>query len=150
MLTEIPEPYHAKDILTLSAALTKADITPHHSGSSLPAPAEHLSPDIITKLTVAAKVLAVLFCWSGGDKGPKDNLSQSKFGICRRSTPDPTDILATWDDQKAIVWGAVTLNKLPERTALSLWAAPGRRGDGLAVENEIQLPGLAWAERRSG
>lgn len=61
MLTEIPEPYYAKEILTLPAALTKADITPRHLGSSLPAPAQRFSPDIITKLATPAKFLAALF-----------------------------------------------------------------------------------------
>jgi len=61
MLTEIPEPYYAKDILTLSAALTKADITLQHLGSSSPAPAQRFSPDIITKLATTAKFLAALF-----------------------------------------------------------------------------------------
>lgn len=88
MLTEIPVPYYAKDILTLSAALTKADIIPYHLGSSPPAPAKHFSPDIITKLAAVSSgqpcsVRAL------GVKGPKDNLSQSKFGLCRRSTLSP-------------------------------------------------------------
>lgn len=88
MPTEIPVPYYAKDILTLSATLTKADITPYHLGSSPPAPAEHFSPDIITKL---AAVSSWQPCSVGalGVKGPKDNLGQSKFGLCRRVHASP-------------------------------------------------------------
>lgn len=91
MLTEIPVPYYAKDILMLSAGLTKADITPYHLGSSPPAPEEDISLNIITKLAVVIKFLAALFCQSTGVKRPKDNLSQSKFGLCRRthSAPPP-------------------------------------------------------------
>lgn len=85
MLTEIPVPYYAKDILTLSASLTKADITPYHLGSSPPTPAEDFSPDIITKLAIVVRFLAALFCQNIGVKEPRDNLSQSKFGLCRRS-----------------------------------------------------------------
>lgn len=89
MQTEIPVPYYAKDILMLSAALTKADITPYHLGSSLPAPAEDFSLNIITKLAVIIKFLAALFCQSAGVKRPKDNLSQSKFGLCRQTHSAP-------------------------------------------------------------
>lgn len=102
MLTEIPVPYYAKDILTLSAVLTKADITPYHLGSSPPAPAERFSPDIITKLSARSSwqpcsVRAL------GVKGPKDNLSQSKFGLCRRSALIPRYLgYLRWSERQCV------------------------------------------------
>lgn len=54
MLTEIPVPYYAKDILPLSAALTKADITPYGGGLLRP-PAEDLSPDVTAELAVVGR-----------------------------------------------------------------------------------------------
>lgn len=86
MLTEIPVPYYAKDILTLSAALTKADITPYHWGPQrvLHPLLQTFSPDVFTKLTVAVKVLAALSVRVLGSKGLRMT-SVHKYGLCRRS-----------------------------------------------------------------
>lgn len=65
MLTEIPVPYYATYILTLSAALTKPDILSYHLSYSLWFPVEDFSPDIITNSTVVLKFLAGLFCQGG-------------------------------------------------------------------------------------
>lgn len=112
MLTEIAVPYYAKEILTLSAALTKADITPYHLGSSLPAPAEHFSPDITTKSAAVVKLLAALLWLHTGVAGPRKRLGPSKFALCRRSALSP------------LLRRLLEVSRVPTCEELSPWIKP--------------------------
>lgn len=76
-------PYYAKDILTLSAALTKADITPYHWGLLHPL-LQVFSPDVFTKLAVAVKFLTALSVRVLGSRSLRMT-SVHKSGLCRWS-----------------------------------------------------------------
>lgn len=95
MLTEIPVPRYAKDLCTLSAILRKADTTALHSGSCPPAPAEDLSPDVTTKLSVIGQFLAAPFFQSAGVTRPKDNLNLH-VGFVGGACSSPPPPLISW------------------------------------------------------
>lgn len=94
-----------------------------------------------------AKFLAAPFHQSSGVMRPEDDLSQSKFGLCRRTTLLPPDILATGVGQSANVRGAVTLNKIGKGRPSVCGLLQEGAGTAWQPDDEIQLLLLPWGER---
>jgi hypothetical protein len=124
-----------------SSTVCHSNASWHHSlslGPSPPAPAETVPCFSQTSFQNPLRPWSSWQPWPVGavGLGPKDNLSQSKFRLCRR----PTDSSATWGDQRAIVWGTVTLNKILKGKALS----PGLLQEGRRMAWQPKMKPSYW------